>query len=247
MVRPFVRHYDSIYADKDYDSDIAVLKTFCGASLGGQRILEVGSGTANHTIRLASLVREIVGIDVDVDFGKLARRKLDLAGTANVVLKVLPLEQLDDGDFDGAVALFNVLNYLAPNLRAPFAEALAARLKPGAWFLADLWNGDVVLADPPLHETRHKANGSTRIRQDITPRLDAHAGTLALRYEIDVEQGADVEHFSEQLLMHVWPLSDVERTFRVAGFDDIDFRDRRRFPAKIAGDSWHAWMHAKKR
>lgn len=247
MVRPFVRHYDAIYADKDYDSDIAVLKTFCGTSLDEQRILEIGSGTANHTIRLASLVRGIVGIDVDVEFGELARRKVDLAGIDNVVLRVVPLEQLDDGDFDGAVALFNVLNYLAPNLRGPFAKALAARLKPGAWFLADLWNGDVVLADPPLHETRHKVNGTTKIRQEITPRLDADAGTLALRYEIDIEQGADVEHFSELLLMHVWPLADVERKFRAAGFDEIDFRDRRRFPAKIAGDSWHAWMYAKKK
>lgn len=247
MVRPFVRHYDSIYADKDYDSDIAVLKAFCGTSFEGQRILEVGSGTANHTIRLAPLAREIVGIDIDLEFGQLARRKVDLAGIGNVVLRNLPLDQLDDGDFDGAVALFNVLNYLAPDVRAQFAEALAARLKPGAWFLADLWNGDVVLGDPPLHETRHKVNGSTRIRQDITPRLDADAGTLELRYEIEIEQGADVEYFSERLLMYVWPLADVERTFRAAGFDAVDFRDRRRFPAKIAGDSWHVWLHAKKK
>jgi predicted O-methyltransferase YrrM len=247
-VRPFARHYDAIYADKDYDSDISVLSKLCGSKeLSTSRVLEIGTGTASHTVRLASRVKELVSVEIDLDFATLARQKVEAAAHANVQLNSRPLDQLADSGFDGAAAFFHVLNYIAPDDRLPFIKALSARLAPGAWVVTDMWNGDAVMRDPPRCETRDKSFGTTMIRQKITPTVDAVARVVTLGYEIDVRQGGNIECFTEELKLYIWPLSDVEGMLVEAGFTDIQFWDWRRFPAPAARDSWRVWMRAIRR
>ncbi len=247
MVRPFARHYDSIYSDKDYQSDIDVLEAMCGENLGARQIIEIGAGTGNHTVRLARLARKLVSIEIDADFAEIARLKIRGADSTNVDLRPVSLESLNVFDFDGAAAFFNVLNYIAPENRQPFIHALAARLKPGAWFLTDLWNGELVLRDPPRPEIREKKHGTTMVRQEITPVLDTKAGTVRLSYNIEVSRSDSVERFTEDLTMHVWRLDELEHMLEEAGFTDIDFRDRRAFPAVATAGSWHVWMRATRR
>lgn len=247
MVRPFARHYDSIYSDKDYQSDIAALTTMCGEDLAARQVVEIGAGTGNHTVRLARLVRKLVSIEVDPDFAEMAQRKIRDAASTNVDFRAVPLEKLPTFDFDGAAAFFNVLNYIAPVHRQSFIEALAARLKPGSWFVTDLWNGELVLRDPPRPETRQKKHGATNVRQEITPTLDAQAGIVRLSYNIDVAREGSIERFTEELVMHVWRLSDLEYMLKASGFTDIEFRDRRSFPTAANDGSWHVWMRATRR
>ena len=247
-MRPFARYYDAIYADKDYDSDIGVLSTLCGnGDFSPSRVLEIGAGTASHTIRLASRVKELVSVEIDLDFAVLARQKLAAATLANVQFSSCPLDQLTDEGFDGAAAFFHVLNYIPPNDRLPFLRALSARLVPGAWFVTDMWNGDAVLRDPPRCETRNKTAGTTTIQQKITPALDAAARAVTLGYEIDVRQGGNIESFAEELKLYIWPLSDIKEMLVEAGFRDVQFWDWRRFPEPAARDSWRVWMRAIRR
>lgn len=247
MVRPFARHYDSIYSDKDYQSDIAVLTALCGEDLAARQVVEIGAGTGNHTVRLAPLVRKLVSIEIDLDFAAMAQLKVRDAACANVDIQTVPLETLATCDFDGAAAFFNVLNYVTPEARQSFLKALAGRLKPGAWFVTDLWNGELVLRDPPRPETREKKHGTTHVRQEITPVLDTEAGTVRLSYNIEVAQKGSIERFADELTMHVWRLSELEHMLKEADFTNIEFRDRRRFPAAANDGSWHVWMRATKR
>jgi len=244
MVRPFARHYDSIYADKNYDSDIAVLSALCeNKDFSASRVLEIGAGTGSHTVRLASRVKELVSVEIDLDFAKLARQKIETA-RANVRLSSDPLEQLAGGVFDGAVAFFHVLNYIAPASRLPFLEALSARLRPGAWFVTDLWNGDAVVRDPPRRETRNKIHGTMAIQQAIAPTLDIPSSTVALAYQVDIRDGDNSESFSEELKLYIWKLSDLEKMLAQVGFSGIQFWDCRKFPAAATNDSWQVWMRA---
>jgi SAM-dependent methyltransferase len=248
VVRPFARHYDSIYADKDYDSDIGVLSALCGSKqLSTSRVLEIGAGTASHTVLLASRAKELVSVEIDLDFATLARQKVEAAAHTNVKLSNRPLGQLADGGFDGAAAFFHVLNYIAPDDRLVFLKALSARLVPGAWFVTDMWNGDVVMREPPRRETRDKTFGTTTIRQKIVPTIDARARTVTLGYEIDVRQGGTNERFAEELKLYIWPMSDLEKMLVEAGFTDVQFWDWRRFPAPATDDSWRVWMRAIRR
>jgi len=245
MVRLFARHYDAIYADKDYDSDIVALSTLCGGKeLSTSRVLEIGAGTASHTVRLAPRVKELVSVEIDLDFAMLARQKLEAAARDNVQISNRPLDQLADGGFDGAAAFFHVLNYIAPDDRLPFLRALSARLVPGAWFVTDMWNGDAVMRDPPRSETREKTFGTATIQQKITPTLDPVARAVTLGYEIEVRRDGAIESFAEELKLYVWLLSDLEEMLWEAGFTDVQFWDWRRFPAPAVRDSWRVWMRA---
>jgi predicted O-methyltransferase YrrM len=245
MVRPFARHYDSIYADKDYESDIAVLSALCGnKSFSESRVLEIGAGTGSHTVRLASRVKELVSVEIDPDFAKLARQKVEAAACANVRLNSAPLEQLASGTFDGAAAFFHVLNYIAPANRLSFLEALSSRLRPGAWFVTDFWNGDAVMRDPPRRETRNKIHGTMAIQQTIAPTLDIPSNTVTLAYQLDIRDGDSSESFAEELKLYIWPLGDLEALLAKAGFADMQFWDCRKFPATATSDSWQVWMRA---
>lgn len=248
MVRPFAQHYDTIYADKDYGSDIAVLSTLCGdRSLGGSRILEIGAGTGSHSVLMAPLVKELVSVEIDSDFAVLAQEKINAAASTNARLTVGPIERLTDDKFDGAAAFFHVLNYIAPEDRLSFLTALAARLVPGAWFITDLWNGDAVRRDPPRHETRNKTDGTLAIRQAITPTFDPASGKVTLGYEIDIRDGGSIERFAEELKLYIWPSDELTEALGKAGFSDVEFWDFRRFPAPVGPDSWRMWMRAIRR
>lgn len=247
-MRPFARHYDAIYADKDYDSDISVLSALCGADgLPATRVLEIGAGTGSHTIRLAPRVKELVSVEIDLDFATLARRKIEAADLVNVQFSSFPLDQLPEGGFDGVAAFFHVLNYIDPDDLLPFLKAMSARLVPGAWLVTDMWNGDAVMRDPPRCETRNKTVGTTTIQQKITPAFDAAAGIVTVNYEIDVDHDGSIERFAEALKLHIWPLSDLEGMLGEAGFSEIQFWDWRQFPAPANGLSWRVWMRAIRR
>ena len=248
MVRPFARHYDAIYSDKDYDADIDVLLTLCSdKNLSRGRVLEIGAGTGSHTVRLAPRVKELVSVEIDLDFAVLARQKLAKGTSANVQFSSNPVAELAEGEFDGAAAFFHVLNYVPRNARLSFLKALGARLVPGAWFVTDMWNGDAVLRDPPRCETRNKEVGTTTVRQKISPALNAATSAVTLSYEIEVCQSGHTESFAEELKLCIWPLSEIKELLMAAGFTDIQFWDWRRFPAPATSDSWRVWMRAIRR
>jgi predicted O-methyltransferase YrrM len=225
-----------------------VLSMLCGdKDLFESRVLEIGAGTGSHTVRLASRVKELVSVEIDPDFAKLARQKVKAASNANVSFSFSPLEQLASGSFDGAAAFFHILNYIPQANRLLFLEALSARLRPGAWFVTDLWNGDAVMRDPPRRETRNKTHGAMAIQQAITPALDVSSNTVTLAYQIDIRNGDGIESFAEELKLYIWPLSDLEGMLGEAGFSDVQFWDYRRFPDVATSDSWRVWMRAIRR
>jgi SAM-dependent methyltransferase len=244
MLRPFARHYDAIYADKDYDADIQTISAISKSEKWSKsRILEIGAGTGNHTVRLARLAEEVVAVEIDRDFAAVAREKIASLEGVQASLHDRPLEELPVGAFDGVVALFNVLNYVDPGHRREFVQDVSARLHSGAWFVADLWNAAAVLRDPPRRETRNKKNGTTVVTQIIDPALEA-TGVVSLKYEIEVLSGGVRECFTEELRVNLWPLGDLDAELVAAGFSTVEFWDWRRYPAPASSGSWRVWMRA---
>jgi SAM-dependent methyltransferase len=224
MPRPFAEHYDLIYCDKDYAADAAIICRFWDRPGMDQiRMLEVGAGTGNHTMLLAPKVKELVSVEIDLDLVEIARCKIAESGLANVRLVQEPLATLPPEPFDHACALFHVLNYIFPEVMPDFARDLAARMKPGSRFVADLWNGDAALADPPRAEIRNKSLGKMRIRQDIRPELYPAERQVVLNYTIGISGPEISEQFLERLELHLWALPVLEDLFKRAGFGRITF------------------------
>lgn len=240
MTRPFVAHYDEIYVDKDYGKDIRDFLAMSGAG-SASRVLEIGAGTGNQTLRLAAVTSSVTAVEIDADFATAAKRKL--ASVPNVEVHRGPLESLVGSDFDAAAAFFHVLNYVA-DLPA-FAAAVAARLRPGAPFVADVWNVEAVALDPPRAETRVKPIPGGEVRQTIEPTLDLPNQRVRLHYDVTLVRGGDETRFTEDLDLLLWTRRDLEDAFTARGFRSVEFWDYRKFPAPARDTSWRLWLRAR--
>jgi SAM-dependent methyltransferase len=245
MARPFVQDYDLIYADKDYDKDIEAFQILAGMpSLTGTKVLEVGAGTGNHTVRLALKVGELVSVEVDSDFVEVLRGKIAAVGGKNTKVFDRPIEYLTESEFDAAGAFFHVLNYISPDRLESFFSALAGRLRSGARFVADAWNGAAVMLDPPREEIRRKTAGTTQIVQRIRPRTDVTRRRVSLDYEIDLESEGGTKKIIERIELYLWLREELQAVLQRVGFSDVAFWDYRLFPARARPESLRLWVCA---
>ena len=97
----------------------------------GTRVLELGCGTGEDALFLASLGVDVVGIDVSPAMIEKARRKVPPPGGGFVRFEVRAAEDagLVEGTFDGVFSNFGALNCAdLPRV----GRALASRLRPGS-------------------------------------------------------------------------------------------------------------------
>jgi SAM-dependent methyltransferase len=102
---------------------------------GRGRILDLGCGTGEDAIRLASAGHRVVAIDASADMIRIARNKAASAGYGErIEFHVLPMEALHalpaQLRFDGVFSNFGAINCVA-DLEA-LGAALAGRLEAGA-------------------------------------------------------------------------------------------------------------------
>jgi protein-L-isoaspartate(D-aspartate) O-methyltransferase len=103
---------------------------------GGERVLDVGTGSGYHAAILARLCRHVWSIERHAELSEQAARNLRTAGVKNVTLAV----------GDGARGLpaeapFDAINVAAAALSA-VPDALEAQLAPGGRLVAPVEDGD---------------------------------------------------------------------------------------------------------
>jgi ubiquinone/menaquinone biosynthesis C-methylase UbiE len=106
------RIYDEIWGKYDYDTDVSFLDRLFRKS-GCQRIIDIGCGTGNHSLRLASLGYEVTGLDVSQAMLKILKSK---ARDHKVRIKQGDMRKLPhifpDEMFDAAIMLGHVAYHL---------------------------------------------------------------------------------------------------------------------------------------
>ena len=129
--------YDASFTDTPLGSALRAIvwSRFDQAFPRTRRVLELGCGTGEDAVRLASRGVRVVAIDASSDMVRVAREKARLRGCADRIdFQCLPIEALGStprGEtFDGCISNFGALNCVA-DLPALVA-ALSARLEPGA-------------------------------------------------------------------------------------------------------------------
>lgn len=125
--------YDAIQAHWDYDRDVAFVEAALErAGDGGDRLLELGCGTGEHTRRLVDAGFDVTAVDKHEGVIEVARGKCG-ADFRQATLPDLPAA----GPFDGAVAIRGVVNHLAPEELAPTLAGVRERLVDGGPFVFD--------------------------------------------------------------------------------------------------------------
>ena len=125
--------YDAIQSDWNYDRDVAfVAETLERVGKEGDRLLEVGCGTGEHTRRFVARGFDVTAVDPYEGMLSVARGKCD-ADFRRAALPDLAVES----EFDAVVAIRGVVNHLPPEELKPAVEALARRLAGGGVLVFD--------------------------------------------------------------------------------------------------------------
>lgn len=181
-------------------------------------MLDVGCGTGTHALHLARAGCAVVGCDLDEGVIDVARGKA--AGiTPPPQFHCLPIEAIEASEFDLAVSLFNVVNYLGnqQELTAFFA-AIRRRLRPGAPYIFDCWNGLAALLDPPRHkQTRIDAEGET-LMVDTVPQMDLMNQAVRMTNRVSViDSEGGRRNFSYDYTSHLWTPWHLRQVLAAAG------------------------------
>jgi SAM-dependent methyltransferase len=129
--------YDAIQSEWDYDRDVAFVEAARERhDVDGDRILEIGCGTGEHTKRFADAGDDVTAIDPFEGMLSLAREKCEGKGDVDFHETGLPDPALE-GEFDVIVAIRGVVNHLPPEDLAPALESLADFLAEGGVLVFD--------------------------------------------------------------------------------------------------------------
>ncbi len=138
MYDRFSEIYDRLVFDIDYDAYAArILREFALRGVPRGRLLELGCGTGNLTLRLKEQFREIIAVDRSDAMLSVAWNKS--GGAENIRWLCQDIRALDVPICDAAVSLLDTMNYLLSEeeLRAAF-QRVHDSLSPGGVFCFDL-------------------------------------------------------------------------------------------------------------
>lgn len=188
------------------------------------RVLDLGSGTGEHSRFLASKGFEVLGIDSSA---AMLAKATDTPVPSNLAFlegDIAEVGRLTAGSFDGAICLGNTLPHVRdlPALSRLFT-GLRARLRPGAALLLQVLNYDKVIGSGqrylPLNFRRDEEEGEIVFLRLMTPRPD---GTVVftpstLRYRPDGDPALEVVA-TRNVELTGWRRPDLESALEAAGF-----------------------------
>ncbi len=192
-----------------------------------RRVLDLGSGTGEHSRRLAAAGFDVIGIEASETMiekagdtplpGNLRFLRGDIADVARLV----------DPPAGAAVCLGNTLPHLEDGAMARLAEGLATVLSPGAPFVAQILNYERILARKirhlPLNFRPDEDGTETIFLRLMTPRPAGHVvfSPTTLRYAPDQDPPVQVTT-TRSVRLRAWTWPELRAVFERAGFDCSD-------------------------
>lgn len=182
------RLYDAFYSSKPYGEEARFIGE-CFGELGvppNARILDLACGTGAHSLELAALGYQMVGVDRAQDMLKEAQRKAHDRGlSAEFLCQDLRLLNVGEEEFDAAICLFDSLGYLLND--SDIQEVLARinrSLKPGGTFAVEVWHEAAMLNDfDPVRVRRFQLPGGEVVRISETT-IDVESESATINYTI---------------------------------------------------------------
>jgi cyclopropane fatty-acyl-phospholipid synthase-like methyltransferase len=104
----------------------------------GGALLEIGCGTGNLLMQLAKSfpAARCVGVDIDLESLRIAREKIQRAGTeGRVEARHGTIAAATQPSTFDAVVMVEVLHEIAPQIRPQVIQEAAAAMKSGGWML----------------------------------------------------------------------------------------------------------------
>lgn len=216
--------YDMLMGEAPYDEWLEFTKTLIKKhETKGNKILDLGSGTGEMSIRLAKEGYQVTGVDYSDDMLSVADEKARLAH-APIQWVQQDLKSLSVQDpADAAVSYFDVMNYITEinDLKLVF-EHVAKALKPEGIFLFDVHSIMQV-------ESFYKDSTFTTLNDDAAYIWYCHAGEAIGEMYHDITffvkdgENDNYRRFSEYHHQRTYSVECYEELLKNAGFQSVYF------------------------
>lgn len=239
--------YDAIYGEKDYAGECDLLESiFSSSSRPVRRVLDLGCGTGNHTLRLASRGYQVAGVDRSAEMLRVARTKAE-EGALSVDLWEGDIRSARlNQTFDAVLLMFAVLGYQSENLDIlSTLQTARAHLESDGLLIFDVWYGPAVLSQRPGERVRLYENDNGRILRWSRGELDVRRQLCAVHYHVwqfDSQQSA-IET-TETHTMRFFFESELALFLGIAGFKLESISAFPNINAPPAEDTWNILVTA---
>lgn len=217
----FYKYYDVLFKEKDYARETSLVFSLSEkyGIKNPKNILEIGTGTGNHTKDLASREKvNVVAVDIDHTMVEIAKDKLK--EQKNVTIRETRIEDLEDGNFDLAIALFNVVTYIKTfNELVSFFKGVSSHLSGGSIFVFDAWNGVAAMLDGPRVKVVDKVYRGKKIHSVLTPETDLVSQRTKIAYEISAKGKGDAEEGYFVFSQTLWTPQQIKDALTEAGME----------------------------
>jgi SAM-dependent methyltransferase len=214
MYGPLAVHYDRIFSDKQYASEVAELTRIARREgvRPGARWLDVACGTGRHLEHLRRSFR-VVGVDLSPAMRREARRRLPSVRLVRADMTSLALGET----YDVVSCLFSAIGYLRTEREIERAfDAMAAHLAPGGVVLVEPW------IDPAQFRPGHLSlDTATDGRWTIAraSRSERRGDLSYIHFEyLLLEAGRPIRHVRETEVCRLTPPARLRALLERAGF-----------------------------
>ncbi|AFY91641.1 class I SAM-dependent DNA methyltransferase [Chamaesiphon minutus] len=237
----YARYYDLLYQDKDYEGEAQFVDRLIQTHAPQTKtILELGCGTGNHAMLLATAGYQVCGVDLSAEMLEYASRQCDRVspevaarlqfsqGDLRQVRFVSGASQNENRQFDAVISLFHVISYQTTNqdLLAAF-ETAKIHLKPGGVFIFDIWYGPAVCHDPPTVRIKRLANRSIQVTRIAEPIVYPNENLVDVNYHVfikDLSNGA-IEELKETHTMRYLFKPELELISSTLDLEIVECRE----------------------
>lgn len=208
--------YDAVYAFKDYQHEVGILRGMIEANKqsAGMDLLDLACGTGAHIAYLREHY-QVVGIDLDPQMVEIARRKFP-----DVTFHVADMVDFSlEERFDAVVCLFSSIGYLKEAERLDAAvQTMANHLKPGGVLAIEPWFSPDAFKPGSVHATFVDQPELKVARMNISQQVGNNS---VFDFHYLVATPEKVEHFTERHELGLFTHTQYMSAFELAGLDAI--------------------------
>ena len=217
----YSNYYDTIHIDKDYEIESNLINKY---STNKNSLLDVGCGTANHSIILSEYFKKIVGVDLSKSMLNEAKKKIDLLKISNVELTNSELCSID-GTFDTIISMFNVVNHIQSlEELSMFFEDVKNKLNEDGIFIFDCWNGTACRMEMPTEYHKKFVNYdwyTLELETNTTSNLFDAWSLVETKVNV-YSEGDKVDEFKYGILHKLWTPDILKSLIEISGMKVVN-------------------------
>jgi len=205
------QYYDSIYNKKEYAEETErLLKYIDNNSDGKSHLLEIGSGTGNHTLFLQNDF-SITSVEPSMKMVETARLKTNV----NIINSTIEKATLPDQKFDIAICLFHVINYITDSEQLEKSiSVISNSLKEGGKFIFDSWHTPGVYSIGPSSRTVTFEHNGVKMRRTSKPNIDIEKNIIEVKFIFEQVESSESQKIEEIHRMRPFSIPEISNLLK---------------------------------